>query len=130
MSHMGEGNYAVARDDEPVRLIKRSLGIGRLDDPPTFLFRIQPGSATLASLVSLGGEAFRMVVSEGEVLDSQVLPALEMPYGQFQTATGMRECMNNWLRNGGTHHMVMNLGHHARDWEVFCELAGVEFRLV
>jgi L-arabinose isomerase len=130
MSHMGEGNYAVARNDEPVRLIKRSLGIGKLDDPPTFLFRIQPGPATLASLVSLGGEAFRMVVSEGEVLDSQVLPALEMPYGQFSPTTGMRECMNNWLRNGGTHHMVMNLGHHAKEWEVFCELAGIEFRPV
>ena len=130
MSHMGEGNYAVARTDEPVRLIKRALGIGRLDDPPTFLFRIQPGPATLASLVSLGGEAFRMVVAEGEVLDSQVLPALEMPYGQFRPVTGMRECMNNWLRNGGTHHMVMNLGHHGGEWEVFCELAGIEYRPV
>ena len=130
MSHMGEGNYAVARRDEPVRLIKRSLGIGRLDDPPTFLFRIQPGPATLASLVSLGGERFRMVVSEGEILDSQKLPALEMPYGQFKPDTGVRQCMNDWLRAGGTHHMVMNLGRHAADWEVFCELAGIEFRLV
>jgi L-arabinose isomerase len=130
MSHMGEGNYAVARSDEPVRLIKRSLGIGKLDDPPTFLFRIQPGPATLASLVSLGGERFRMVVAEGEVLDSQKLPALEMPYGQFRPATGMKQCMNNWLRCGGTHHMVMNLGHIAADWEVFCELAGVEYRAV
>lgn len=130
MSHMGEGNYAVARRDEPVRLIKRSLGIGRLDDPPTFLFRIQPGPATLASLVSLGGERFRMVVSEGEILDSQKLPALEMPYGQFKPDTGVRQCMNDWLRAGGTHHMVMNLGRHAADWEVFCELAGIEFRQV
>jgi len=130
MSHMGEGNYAVARSDEPVRLIKRSLGIGRLDDPPTFLFRIQPGPATLASLVSLGGERFRMVVAEGEVLDSQKLPALEMPYGQFRPATGMKQCMNNWLRYGGTHHMVMNLGHIGADWEVFCDLAGVEYRAV
>jgi L-arabinose isomerase len=127
MSHMGEGNYAVARSDEPVRLIKRSLGIGKLEDPPTFLFRIQPGPATLASLVSLGGEKFRMVVSEGEVLDSQKLPALEMPYGQFKPRTGVRQCMNDWLHNGGTHHMVMNLGHRAADWEAFCELAGVEY---
>jgi L-arabinose isomerase len=22
---------------------------------------------------------------------------------------------------------VMNLGHHAADWEVFCRLAGIEF---
>jgi L-arabinose isomerase len=127
MSHMGEGNYAIARTDEPVRLIKRSLGIGKLDDPPTFLFRYQPGPATLASLVSLGGERFRLVVAEGENLDSQVLPALEMPYGQFRPETGVRECMDRWLRNGGTHHMVMNLGHVGVDWEVFTELAGIEY---
>jgi L-arabinose isomerase len=127
MSHMGEGNYRVARTDEPVRLIKRSLGIGKLEDPPTFLFRFQPGASTLASLVSLGGERFRLVVAEGENLDSQKLPALEMPYGQFRPASGVRACMDAWLHNGGTHHMVMNLGHHAADWKVFCELAGIEF---
>jgi L-arabinose isomerase len=22
---------------------------------------------------------------------------------------------------------VMNLGHHAADWKVFCQLAGIEF---
>jgi len=130
MSHMGEGNYAVARTDEPVTLIKRSLGIGRLDDPPTFLFRIQPGPATLVSLVSLGGEKFRIVVSEGDVLDSQLLPALQMPYGQFRPSTGVRQCMNAWLKNGGTHHMVMNLGHHAEAWRTFAELAEIEFVLV
>ncbi len=127
MSHMGEGNWAVARSDEPVRLVKRSLGIGNMEDPPTFVFRIQPGPATLASLVSLGGEKFRMVVSEGEVLDSQELPALEMPYGQFKPDTGLRACLDSWLRAGGTHHMVMNLGRNAADWQVFCELAGIEY---
>ena len=88
MSHMGEGNWKIARDDRPVKLIKRPLGIGGLADPPTFLFQYQPGPATLATLVSLEGERFRLVVAEGENLDSQELPALEMPYGQFRPATG------------------------------------------
>ena len=126
-SHMGEGNWKVARTDRPVRLIKRPLGIGRLDDPPTFLFQLQPGPATLATLVSLEGERFRMVVAEGENLDSQELPALEMPYGQFRPASGVRACLNGWLAAGGPHHEVMNLGHHAADWKVFCHLSGIEF---
>jgi len=127
MSHMGEGNWKVARTDRPVKLIKRPLGIGRLDDPPTFLFQYQPGPATLATLVSLGGERFRLVVAEGENLDSQQLPALEMPYGQFRPATGVRACLNGWLAAGGPHHEVMNLGHHAAAWRVFCQLAGIEY---
>jgi L-arabinose isomerase len=126
-SHMGEGNWKIARSDRPVKLIKRPLGIGRLADPPTFLFQYQPGPATLAALVSLEGTRWRLVVAEGENLDSQELPALEMPYGQFRPATGLRACLNGWLAHGGPHHEVMNLGHHAADWEVFCQLAGIEF---
>jgi L-arabinose isomerase len=127
MSHMGEGNWKIARKDRRVKLIKRPLGIGKLDDPPTFLFQYQPGPATLATLVSLEGTRFRLVVAEGENLDSPELPALEMPYGQFRPASGLRACLNGWLRHGGPHHEVMNLGHHAADWKVFCELAGIEF---
>ncbi|GHC79155.1 L-arabinose isomerase [Nocardiopsis terrae] len=127
MSHMGEGNWRLAREDEPVRLIKRPLGIGGLDDPPTILFRYRTGAATLASLVALGGERFRLVVAEGEVLDAPELPALEMPYGQFRPSSGVRGCMDAWLRAGGTHHMVMNTGHRARDWRVLCELTGIEY---
>src|SRR6266536_2118419 len=130
-SLMAKGyGYAAEGDvltDRPVRLIKRPLGIGKLADPPTFLFQYQPGPATLATLVSLEGERFRLVVAEGENLDSQELPALEMPYGQFRPASGVRACLNGWLRAGGPHHEVMNLGHHAADWRVFCELAGIEF---
>jgi L-arabinose isomerase len=127
MSHMGEGNWVLARDDRPVRLIKRPLGIGALGDPPTFLFQYQTGPATLATLVSLGGERFRLLVSEGEILDTDELPALEMPYGSFRPDSGVRECMNAWLRLGGPHHQVLNPGRQAQAWRTFCELAGLEF---
>jgi L-arabinose isomerase len=125
MSHMGEGNWALARDDRPVRLIKRPLGIGGLDDPPTFLFQYATGPATLATLVSLEGR-FRLIVAEGEILDTDELPALEMPYGFFRPDTGVRGCMDAWLRLGGPHHQVLNPGRRGADWAVFCELAGIE----
>jgi L-arabinose isomerase len=130
MSHMGEGNWRLARADRPVRLIKRPLGIGGLDDPPTFLFQYRPGPATLAALVSLGGERFRLLVAEGEVLDAAELPALEMPYGRFRPATGVRGCMDAWLRLGGPHHQILNPGRQAAAWRVFGELAGVELAIV
>ncbi len=128
MSHMGEGNWRLAHPGRPVRLIKRPLGIGGLADPPTFLFQYAPGPATLATLVALGGERFRLVVSEGEVLDRDELPKLEMPYGFFRPVIGVRSCMDAWLRLGGPHHQVLNPGHVASSWEVFGELAGIEVR--
>lgn len=126
LSHMGEGNWALARDDRPVRLIKRPLGIGGLDDPPTFLFGYATGPATLATLVALGGDRFRLVVSEGEILDTEELPALEMPYGFFAPDTGLRPSMDAWLRLGGPHHQVLNPGRHAADWSLFCAATGIE----
>src|ERR671931_2790653 len=119
MSHMGEGNWRLAREDRRVRLIKRPLGIGGLDDPPTFLFQYRTGPATLATLVALGGDRFRLVVSEGEILDTDELPALEMPYGFFRPASGVRTCMEAWLRLGGPHHQVLNPGLQADAWRVF-----------
>jgi L-arabinose isomerase len=130
MSHMGEGNWRLAREDRAVRLIKRPLGIGGLDDPPTFLFQYGAGPATLATLVALGGERFRLVVSEGEILDADELPALEMPYGRFRPDTGLRSCLNAWLRLGGPHHQVLNPGRQAQAWRTFSELAGLEFAAV
>jgi L-arabinose isomerase len=127
MSHMGEGNWRLAREDRPVRLIKRPLGIGALADPPTFLFQYRPGPATLATLVSMGGERFRLLVSEGEVLATDELPNLEMPYGHFRPDTGLRACMDAWLRLGGPHHQVLNSGRQAQAWRTFSELAGLEF---
>lgn len=129
LSHMGEGNWALARADRPVRLIKRPLGIGGLDDPPTFLFQYAPGPATLATLVALGGDRFRLVVSEGEILDSEELPALEMPYGFFAPDRGLRPCMDAWLRLGGPHHQVLNPGRHAADWDRFCAVTGIELAI-
>ena len=126
MSHMGEGNWALAREDRPVRLIKRPLGIGGLDDPPTFLFQYRTGPATLATLAAVGGERFRLVVAEGEVIDSAELPALEMPYGLFRPDTGVRRCMDAWLRLGGPHHQVLNPGRHAAAWRLFCDATGIE----
>jgi L-arabinose isomerase len=127
MSHMGEGNWALARPDRPVKLIKRPLGIGGLEDPPTFLFQYATGPVTLATLISLGGEKFRLLVVEGEILDTDELPALEMPYGFFRPASGLRACMNEWLKLGGPHHQVLNPGHRTEEWRTFCELAGIEF---
>jgi L-arabinose isomerase len=127
MSHMGEGNWRLAHPDRPVRLIKRPLGIGGLADPPTFLFRYRPGPATLATLAALGGDRFRLLVAEGELLDAGELPALEMPYGRFRPDSGVRGCMDAWLRLGGPHHQILTPGRQAEAWRVFSELAGVEF---
>jgi len=126
-SHMGEGNWKIARKDRRVRLIDRPLGIGGLDNPPTVLFQGQPGPATLVSLVALEGTKYRLVVAQGEILDTEELPTVEMPYFFFRPRSGVAACLNGWLKNGGTHHQVLHLGDVRARWQAFCTLCGIDY---
>ncbi|SKA35072.1 L-fucose/L-arabinose isomerase family protein [Consotaella salsifontis] len=126
-SHMGEGNWKVARKDKPVKLIDRPLGIGGLGNPPTVLFMAEPGPATLVSLVALVGEKYRLVVSQGTILDTEELPTVEMPYFFFKPDTGVTTCLDGWLKNGGTHHQVLHLGDVRARWKAFCDFTGIEY---
>ena len=63
------------------------------------------------------------------MLDTDELPSLEMPYGQFRPDHGVRASMDAWLRLGGPHHQVMNPGRQTGAWRTFSELAGVEFEV-
>jgi L-arabinose isomerase len=126
ISHMGEGNWKVARSDRPVRLIDRELGIGGLGNPPTTVFSARPGPATTAALVPLEGECYRLLVGHGEVLDTPELPNVEMPYFHFRPARGMEAFMDDWLRAGGPHHFVTNLGDHTERWRRLAELLELE----
>jgi L-arabinose isomerase len=126
VSHMGEGNWRVARSDRPIRLIDRPLGIGRLDNPPTLVFSARPGTATTAALVQLQGEDMRLVVGTGEILDTPELPKVEMPYFHFRPQRGMEPFMDDWLRRGAPHHFVTTLGDHRAQWRRFAELLDLD----
>ncbi len=127
ISHMGEGNWRIARRDRPVKLIDRELGIGRLDNPPTPVFSAEPGPATTAALVPLEGELYRLVVGRGEVLDTPELPKVEMHYFHFRPERGVRAFMDDWLSLGGPHHFVTNLGEHADRWRRLAELLELDY---
>jgi L-arabinose isomerase len=127
ISHMGEGNWRIARKDRPVRLIDRELGIGGLSNPPTPVFSAEPGPATTAALIPIEGDYYRLIVGRGEVLDTPELPAVEMHHFHFRPEGGMEPFMNDWLRLGGPHHFVTNLGDHVARWRRFAELLELEY---
>jgi L-arabinose isomerase len=127
ISHMGEGNWKIARKDRPVKLIDRELGIGGLSNPPTPVFSAEPGVATTAALVPLDGEYYRLVVGRGEVLDTPELPNVEMHYFHFRPDGGMEPFIDDWLRLGAPHHFVTNLGDHVSRWQRFAELLELDY---
>jgi L-arabinose isomerase len=128
ISHMGEGNWKIARHDRRIRLIDRPLGIGRLSNPPTPVFAAEPGIATTAALVPIEGELYRLVVGRGEVLDTPELPKVEMHSFHFRPESGMEPFMDEWLSLGAPHHFVLNLGDHVERWRRFAELLELDYQ--
>ncbi len=127
MSHMGEGNWKIARKDRPVRLAYRELGIGGLENPPTTVFMAEPGTATIVSLAPMIGDHFRLIAMKGEVLDTEEYPTIEMPYFHFKPDSGVRDANTGWLKAGGTHHQAMLLGDHLRSWQMLSNMLGLEY---
>lgn len=127
LSHMGEGNWKVARKDRGVTLIDRPLDIGELENPPTPKFNIEPGIATLVSLVHVVGEQYRLVVSKGEILDTDELPDVPMNHAFFKPDTGIKKSMDDWLAYGGTHHEVLFLGDWRRRLKMLCSILDIEY---
>ena len=125
--HAGEGNWATHRKDRKVRLIDRYLGEGGLGNPPTHIFTPQPGRATLTSLVYAGEGKFRLVLAMGDILPKADLTGCEMPYFFWRPDSGIKPCVEAWLKNGGTHHEVINLGDVRSRWRMLCAMLGVEF---
>ncbi len=127
MSHMGEGNWKVARKDRGVTLIDRPLDIGDLENPPTPKFNVEPGRATLVSLVSVVGEQYNLVVSKGEILDTEELCDVPMNHAFFKPDTGIRSAMDNWLANGGTHHEVLFMGDCTSRLKILSDMLGINY---
>lgn len=127
LSHMGEGNWKVARKDRPITLIDRPLDIGDMDNPPTAKFCVQPGEATLVSLVAVEGEDYRLIVCQGEILDTETLPDVPMNHAFFRPDMGIRPAMDEWLRYGGTHHEVLFLGDARPRLEMLCDILGIDY---
>ncbi len=127
MSHMGEGNWKFARKDKPIRLANRELGIGALENPPTPVFMVEPGEATIASLIPLKGDHFRVVTMKGNVLDTEEHPRIEMPYFHFSPESGVRAANTKWLKAGGSHHQAMVAGDMRKRIELLCDILGIEY---
>lgn len=125
--HAGEGNYKMIAPDKKPRLIDRYLGEGGLENPPTIMFVPRKGRATLVSLVSVKGGHFRLVVAKGEMLEKEDLARCEMPYFFFRPDSGVKDCVEAWLKQGGTHHEVICLGDVAPRWKMLCEMLDIEY---
>lgn len=123
-AHAGEANWRLA-EGRP-RIIHRVLTEGGLGDPPTAVFAPRAERAVLASLVHVGGDAYRLVSASGRILEQVALPGCDMPYFFFQPDSGAARMARDWMSAGGAHHQALALGDTGARLELWCSMNGVE----
>lgn len=128
MMHMGEGNWRMARRDEPVRVVRSSLeDIMSVRVSPLLLaFALEPGEATLVSLTTVDRGRMRIVVSEGAVLDHPYIPALQRPHFKYRPAGDLCAFLARFSEAGGSHHQALANGRWASTVEKIAGLLNVE----
>ncbi len=127
MMHMGEANWKMARRDEPIHLVRSSLGLVPLRvDPLLLAFSLEPGEATLLSLTTVEDGRLRFVVSEGEVVDFPYLPDLARPHYKFRPDGDLCDFLTGFSMAGGSHHQALAFGHWADTLEKTAALLGIE----
>ena len=128
MMHMGEGNWRMARDDEPVHMLRSSLGLVDLKvDPLLLAFSLQPGDVTLLSLTTAAEGNMRFVVAEGEVMDFPYVSDLRRPHYKFKprSSDGLPGFLTRFSQAGGSHHQALAYGHWSSMLEKLAALLGI-----
>ena len=127
LCHAGEGNWKTCRKDQKPFLMDRVFNEGGLSNPPTPIFAPDAGRASLVSIVHLGGERFRLVVSHGTLPEQPKLNKIDMPYIFFQPDSGAATLAQRWLEAGGTHHETVVYGEHRARIRLLAQLLGIEY---
>jgi L-arabinose isomerase len=129
MMHMGEGNWRMARKDEPVHVLSNSLeAIMNVRTAPVLLaFSLEPGEVTLVSLTTGADGRLKLVAAEGRVLDFPYLSDLARPHYKFQPDGDLRDFLTRFSAEGGSHHQALAYGRWAGTVEKIAGIMGISF---
>jgi L-arabinose isomerase len=132
MMHMGEGNWRMARKDEPVHVLSNSLeAIMDVRTPPVLLaFSLEPGDVTLVSLTTGSDGRLKLVATEGRVLDFPYINDLARPHYKFQPEGDLCDFLTRFSAEGGSHHQALAYGHWASTVEKIARIMGVAYAKV
>jgi L-arabinose isomerase len=127
MLHMGEGNWRMARRDEPVRVLRSTLKeiMDVPVDPLLLAFTLEPGPCTLVSLTTVADGKLKLVVAEGEVVDHPYIADLNRPHYKFRPDGDLCDFLTRFSLEGGSHHQAMAYGRWAGAVEKTAALLGV-----
>ncbi len=131
MSHMGEGNPSMARDDQPVDMVGSKLGLVDLSLRPLLLrFALRPGPVTLVNITTAPSSKMKLICAEGEVEDFPTIAGVMTPHFKFKPGRYLPDFLTDLSKEGCSHHFALAYGWHSSVLAKIAELAGMEFSRV
>jgi L-arabinose isomerase len=123
MGHDGPAHLAISRR----RPLLRGLGVfhGKRGWGVSVEFDVKHGPVTLLGLTQLRDGSFRLVVSEGEVVEG---PLLEIgnTTSRVDFARDPGEWCDAWAATAVGHHWALGTGHRANELRSVADLVGIE----
>jgi len=131
MTHMGEGNYALAREDEPVTLVASNLNLTEIPSRPVLpSFALKPGVVTLVSLSFMAEGKLKMVSSEGHLADFSLIKSIAAPQCMFQPEKPLTDFLTELSLEGSSHHFALSYGRWSFIIEKIADIVGADFAKV
>ncbi len=130
MRHIGELNISMARKDRPVKVIAKKPNVPGKTRPLTPVFSLKPGEATILSLTTGKGGRIKLVVCEGEILDTPEYANMNSPHFKWKPDGELKEFMNSYCKAGGSHHQALGYGKHSKNIRIFAELMNLEVEIL
>jgi L-arabinose isomerase len=111
LSHMGEANVALAREDRKIGLLARSVPITRTRGRQLVLATsFAAGPATLCALTIGPRGRWRLIASRIEIEDFGPLGCLPVPHSKIAPAIDVRQWLTGYAEAGGPHHHAICRG--------------------
>lgn len=122
MGHDGPGHLAISRG----RPVLRGLGLyhGKRGRGVSVEFDVRHGPVTLLGLTQMADGRLKIVTAEGEALPGPTL-RIGNTNSRLRFALAPAEFMNEWCRQGPTHHCALGLGHVRGTVAKLGELVGI-----
>jgi L-arabinose isomerase len=123
MSHFAESNPRMARQGQPIQMVRRDGWVGSGGVSASLAFTMEPGPMTLVNLTVGAGGACHLIATRGEAREFLV-PGQATPHFRFapspEAAGGascapgpadrLRRFLSRYLELGGSHHVALSPG--------------------
>lgn len=126
-SHMAEGNWRMGRKDRKPEILCQKF---TLAECPPFLsvqFGLEPGDVTLFNTTMTPDGKFHFITLECRVEDFPPLKGLNRPSFKLGFNRDLRKVLNDYSLVGGTHHLSLVYGHHARRFKLLAEFLDCKY---